>query len=142
MSINLSEVEDVRKVIITQQISAAGVPVYNFTYDINNLGQQPHFAIVRAVDAISDTLNRNIYVLESSLTDAPLCTFTGSGYSEFPNSLIPIRKPIQQIRFNLSQVGSPTLTLGGAWMLAITIDFIRLKSYTSSKTQDPFNLRS
>lgn len=140
MSINLQDVEDVKHVVVFQCISNAGTPKPNFTWNQNNIQFQPDFVIIRQITLNYGTTNTNVYVLSCDITNDPIASFCPStGVSFHPQTLIATKKPIQQMTFSIGQVTTTntlgTPTMAGTWMIAIEMDFIKLKKYDVTKVQ-------
>lgn len=145
MSLSLSEIEEVKNVLVYQCISVAGTvnsPVY---FNMNNIQFQPDFAIIRSLIVTAGTANANQYCLYSNLGDQLIASFGGASangtlanggtFTSNPNTLVSVKNGIQQIFFEVRQVDNTTTpglkspTLAGTWYLSVSIDFIRLRKY-------------
>ena len=141
MSLNLNEVEQSRTVVVYANISNAGVQQYPWVQDLSNLGFQPDFAVIRSISANMPTANQtdSVYAVWSDLNNDYIATFPGKVSTSAVQTVIPIKKPIGQVSFNLYEVqtvASPNpnslgavTALGGTWKLTLTLEFVKLANY-------------
>lgn len=115
----------------------------NFTH-YANLGFQPDFAVVKAINFNSlQAVSANLYLIKSNLNDNFIGTFypqtaTDCRTSSTNNRVILLKKPIDLITFGMYQVnttsgnsvGTPTqmAALTSLATLTVEIDFIQVKN--------------
>jgi hypothetical protein len=137
------DIQDTRTITVNWCVANAGViqPTYNIL--LNNLQfQSPDFVRLDLFSVANSTLNDNLYIIQSNLTETdPILSFTGR--QNFPvnmSSLIAIKKPISQLNFSVqmlntaNQLVDPTFLDGagdpaGTVWVSITFTLIRLNKY-------------
>jgi len=137
------DIQDTRTITVNWCVANAGAiqPPYNIL--LNNLQfQSPDFIRLDLFSVANSTLNNNLYVIQSNLTETdPLLSFTGQ--QNFPvnmSSLIAIKKPISQLNFSVqmlntaNQLVDPTFVYGagapaGTVWVSITFTLIRMNKY-------------
>jgi hypothetical protein len=154
---DFQKIEDSKQLVVNIPLSYADgggdTIVPNWTQRITNLYFQPNFAVLKSVNVMTELANIDdfTYQLNSSLSDDPLCTFTNNNAPPFnPNTIVSIRKPIDQITFRISRVtiptnanarslgvapGTPVLvppTPAGHVIVSLTFDLISIKDYKSN----------
>lgn len=145
MSYSLKDVEQTKTVLVFANISNAGTEQFPFIHQIQNLGFQPDFFIVRSVTVNMTLANQtdNTYAVFSDLVNDYICTFPGVASTNNPNAVFAIKKPVQQATFDIKEVdtvASPNPnqliapTLAGDWFIEILIEFIKLADYKYSRS--------
>jgi hypothetical protein len=153
---DLKNLQDTRQLLVTWPVGY--VPQAPLTMALNNVNYyvnlpdlyfQPNFVILRSVVISAPTAGRDdlTYRIRTSLSDQPLCNFVNGAFNvpQFPNTVISIRKPIQQISFslevlNVSNIGeatwqSPNPTL--PFVISLLFDMVSVKDYRSDKVAVP-----
>jgi hypothetical protein len=130
------DIQDTRTITVNWCVANAGAiqPPYNIL--LNNLQfQSPDFIRLDLFSVANSTLNNNLYVIQSNLTETdPLLSFTGQ--QNFPvnmSSLIAIKKPISQLNFSVQMLNTANQlvdpVLGGTVWVSITFTLIRMNKY-------------
>jgi hypothetical protein len=139
------DIQDTRTITVNWCVANVGVIRAPYNILLNNLQfQSPDFVRIDLFSVANSTLNDNLYVVQSNLTETdPIITFTGR--QNFPvnmSSLIAIKKPISQLNFQVqmmntsNQLVDPTFLNGagdpaGTVFISITFTLIRLKNYNN-----------
>jgi hypothetical protein len=136
------EIEDTRTITVNWCIKAAGVPLtpQPINVNLNNLQfQSPDFVRIELFSIANDTLNDNLYVVQSNLQETdPIFSFTGR--QNFPinmSSTIRISKPLNTLNFqvqmlnNVNQLVDPVF--GGTAYISITFTLLRIKKYNNDQ---------
>jgi len=135
------EIEDTRTITVNWCIRAEGLlrpqPI---NVNLNNLQfQSPDFVRIELFSIANDTLNDNLYVVQSNLQETdPIFSFTGR--QNFPinmSSTIRISKPLNTLNFqvqmlnNANQLVDPVF--GGTAYISITFTLLRIKKYNNDQ---------
>jgi hypothetical protein len=130
------DIQDTRTITVNWCASNAGVIQPPYAVLLNNLQfQSPDFVRLDLFSIANSTLNDNLYVVQSSLTETdPIISFTGR--QNFPvnmSSLIAIKKPISQLNFQVQMLNTANQlvdpVLAGTVWISITFTLIRLNKY-------------
>ena len=135
------EIEDTRTITVNWCIRAGGVLTPQpINVNLNNLQfQSPDFVRIELFSIANDTLNDNLYVVQSNLQETdPIFSFTGR--QNFPinmSSTIRISKPLNTLNFqvqmlnNANQLVDPTFA--GTAYISITFTLLRIKKYNNDQ---------
>jgi hypothetical protein len=134
------DIQDTRTITVNWCASNAGAIQPPLNVLLNNLQfQSPDFVRLDLFSIANSTLNDNLYIIQSNLTETdPIISFTGR--QNFPvnlSSLIAIKKPISQLTFQVQMLGVDLNSrniivdpvLAGTVFISITFTLIRLNKY-------------
>ncbi len=147
-SIDWNTIQDIKTCIVPWNVTNTDPVVQlSLNYVINNLHFQPDLAVIRNITFNTNraSIDPNIFLIWSDLTNDFIGTFVGfdGNVSAAPinnsQTIIMIKKPIDQIKFQLYQISDTAATINqpipvtdlvsdNFSYLTITIDFIQIKN--------------
>ena len=135
---NLSEIEYCRSVVIPANIVSGGTIKPNWSFTINNLGFIPDYAILTSVHSITDVATNYQFAIQcNDFYPEPFISIACADLSYNVQTVIPLKKPIQTLNFQISEVQTdnslaPINPLGTStstpWWISLTFDFVKLKN--------------
>ena len=133
---NLGEIECCRSVIIPANIVTGATLKTSWTFNINNLDFVPDYAILTSVHSV--TAAKTDYQFAITCNDFypnPFCSIPCDDLSYNVQTVIPLKKHIQQLNFQIGEVqtdnsiGPVDIThTSTPWWISLSFDFVKLKS--------------